>query len=120
LTDETRHLIDADAFDAMKDSAIYVNTSRGPVVDESALYDAITNDEIHAAAIDVMEEEPPGESPLLGLEDVIVTPHAAWYSEQSKEELQRKAAEEVVTVLQNGTPRYAVTDDKSAPWASTD
>jgi D-3-phosphoglycerate dehydrogenase len=120
LTEETRHLIDADAFSAMKESAIYVNTSRGPVVDEQALYDAITNDEIHAAAIDVMEEEPPGDSPLLGLDDVIITPHAAWYSEQSKEELQRKAAEEVVAALQNGTLRYVVNDSKTKPWASTD
>jgi D-3-phosphoglycerate dehydrogenase len=119
LTEETEHMIDADAFDAMKDDAIYVNTSRGPVVDESALYDAITNDEIHAAAVDVMEEEPPGESPLLGLEDVIITPHTAWYSEQSREELQRKAAEEVVTALQNGTLRYVVNDGQTAPWAST-
>lgn len=120
LTENTHHLIDEDAFNAMKDSAIYVNTSRGPVADESALYDAIMNNEIHAAAIDVMEEEPPGDSPLLGLDDVIITPHAAWYSEQSKEELQRKAAEEVVTVLQNGTPRYVVNDNQTAPWASTD
>lgn len=120
LTEETRHLIDADAFDAMKESAIYVNTSRGPVVDESALYDAVTDNEIRGAAIDVMGEEPPGDSPLLGLDDVIITPHAAWYSEQSREELQRKAAEEVVAGLQKGTPRYVVNDNQTEPWASTD
>jgi D-3-phosphoglycerate dehydrogenase len=50
---------------------------------------------------------------------VIITPHAAWYSEQSKEELQRKAAEEIVAVLRGGTPRYVVTDNRTAPWAST-
>ncbi|MEF8814785.1 MAG: C-terminal binding protein [Halovenus sp.] len=120
LTEETHHLIDADTFGAMKESAIYINTSRGPVVDESALYEAITENEIRGAAIDVMEEEPPDDSPLLGLDDVIITPHAAWYSEQSREELQRKAAEEVVAVLQNGTPRYVVNDSQTESWASTD
>jgi len=120
LTEETRHLIDADAFSAMKESAIYVNTSRGPIVDESALYDAIMNDEIRAAAIDVMEEEPPRDSPLIGLDDVIITPHVAWYSEASRAELQRKAAEEIVSVLQNETPRYVVNDTQTKVWESTD
>jgi len=118
LSEETRHLVGGEELDLLEGGCL-VNTSRGPVVDESALYDAITNDEIHAAAVDVMEEEPPEDSPLLGLDDVIITPHAAWYSEQSKEELQRKAAEEVVTALQNGTLRYVVNDGQTAPWAST-
>lgn len=111
LTEETRQLFDMDAFRAMKETAIFVNTSRGGIVDESDLYDAIVGDEISGAALDVMEEEPPDGSPLIELDDVIITPHAAWYSEQSMEELQRKAAEEVVNVLQSGTPRYVVNGD---------
>ena len=75
LTPETRHLFDADAFRAMKPTAVLVNTSRGPVVDESALADALGSGEIFAAGLDVFEREPEVEARLLALENAVVIPH---------------------------------------------
>lgn len=95
LRDSTYRLFDEEAFSKMKSDAVFVNTSRGKVVDADALYRALTSGGIAAAGIDVLPEEPPGDSPLLDLENAIVTPHVAWYSDQSIAELQRKAAEEV-------------------------
>ncbi len=81
LTDETRHLFDADAFDDMRDDAYFVNVARGPVVDESALIAALEGGDIRGAALDVFEEEPlPEESPLWETDEVIVSPHCAAYT----------------------------------------
>ncbi len=75
LTDETRHLIDADALAAMLPGAVLVNTSRGPVVDERALVEALRRGVIAGAALDVFEREPEVEAGLLTLENVVLTPH---------------------------------------------
>ncbi|OLZ39497.1 hydroxyacid dehydrogenase [Natrinema saccharevitans] len=81
LTDETRHFFDAVAFDAMRDDAYFVNVARGSVVDESALIDALEADALAGAALDVFEEEPlPEDSPLWGMDEVIVSPHCAAYT----------------------------------------
>ena len=81
LTDETHHLFDADAFDAMREDAYFVNVARGPVVDEPALIDALESDSIEGAALDVFEAEPlPEASPLWEMDEVIVTPHCAAYT----------------------------------------
>ncbi|WP_306054177.1 D-2-hydroxyacid dehydrogenase [Natronococcus wangiae] len=81
LTDETRHLFDAEAFDAMAEDAYFVNVGRGPLVDEPALIDALETDALAGAALDVFETEPlPEESPLWGMDEVIVTPHCAAYT----------------------------------------
>src|SRR3954447_15275129 len=78
LTDETRHLIDAEALRGMKSTAVLVNTSRGPVVDGAALHDALKSGEIAAAALDVTDPEPlPADDPLLSLENCLVVPHIA-------------------------------------------
>ncbi|WP_336036218.1 D-2-hydroxyacid dehydrogenase [Halobacterium yunchengense] len=78
LTDATEDLVDADALAAMREDAYLVNVARGGVVDEDALVEAVRGGEIAGAALDVFEEEPlPEDSPLWGLEDVVVTPHAA-------------------------------------------
>jgi len=78
LTDETHHLIDRDALERLPDHAVVVNIARGPVVDQSALVDALEADDIRGAALDVFEEEPlPEASPLWEREDVLVTPHMA-------------------------------------------
>ncbi len=80
-TPSTRRLIGEDQFRAMKESALFVNMSRGTVVDEAALIEALRQEEIGAAALDVTEIEPlPGDSPLWDMENVLVCPHVAWYS----------------------------------------
>jgi len=112
LTDESHHLIDAAALAAMKDGAILVNTSRGPLVDTDALRDALEAGRLGGAALDVLEHEPPSlDDPLLRRDDVVITPHAGFYSEESLRELQRKAVEQVVAALRGERPRYAVNAD---------
>ena len=108
LTPETKHLFSSDAFQKMKRSAYLVNTARGPVIDEAALAQALDQKLIAGAALDVMEKEPPGTSPLFGRDNIIVTPHTSFYSEESLVDLQTKAAEEVVRVLSGQTPRNPV------------
>lgn len=104
LVEETRHLFDAEAFSRMKESALLINTARGPVVDESALNDALQDGEIAGAGLDVMAEEPTHESPLFAQENTVISPHVGWYSESSLTELRRKAAENVVRYLNGADP----------------
>ena len=109
LSDETAHLIDAAALAQMKPSALLINTSRGGVIDESALIRALQDGQIGAAALDVTDPEPPSaDNALLTLENVIVTPHAAFYSVAATAELARKAAQNVVTALQGDVPKTIV------------
>jgi D-3-phosphoglycerate dehydrogenase len=104
LTAETENLFDRDAFEAMRSSAILVNTARGPIVDEHALVEAIEKGEIAGAGLDVLPEEPPSDSPLFDLEDVVCTPHAAWYSEESQTKLRRNTARNVAEYLRGKEP----------------
>lgn len=113
LYEPTRELFDADAFELMREDATVVNTARGPVVDEDALLAALQTGEIEAAALDVMPEEPPEASPLLGRDDVLVTPHVAWYSEESRQDLSEKVAADVARVLQGKQPQAPVPNE---PW----
>jgi D-3-phosphoglycerate dehydrogenase len=108
LTPETRHLFSTEVYKQMKPGALIVNTSRGPVVDEAALAAALDSKQIGGAALDVLEQEPPVSSPLFGRDNVILTPHTSFYSVESLEELQTKAAEEVVRVLSGQPPRNPV------------
>jgi D-3-phosphoglycerate dehydrogenase len=108
LLPETRDLFSEDVFGRMKRGAYLINTARGPIVDEAALARALDEGQVAGAALDVMPQEPPVGSPLLGRENVIITPHTSFYSEESLLELQRKAAEEVVAVLSGRPPRNAV------------
>jgi len=109
LTPETHHLIGAAQLDLMREGAMLVNTSRGPLVDLEALRAALASGHLGGAALDVLETEPPEpDDPLLARAEVIVTPHAAFYSEESMIELQRKATEQVIEVLAGRVPPYAV------------
>jgi D-3-phosphoglycerate dehydrogenase len=113
LTDESRNLIGAPQLARMKRGAVLVNTSRGPLVDTAALRDALAGGSLGGAGLDVLETEPPDpDDPLLGRADVVVTPHASFYSEESMAELQRKAAEQVVAALAGERPPYAVNADE--------
>lgn len=105
LVPATHHLLDADAFATMKEGAVLVNTARGGVVDTHALVQALVSGHLHGAGLDVLEEEPvAADHPLLGLDNVVLTPHAAFYSEESYSELKRRTAQNAVDVLR-GEPR---------------
>jgi D-3-phosphoglycerate dehydrogenase len=100
LTPETHHLIDAAALDRLPPGAIVVNTSRGPLVDETALVTALRSGRLAGAALDVYEREPlPSDSPLRDLPGVILSPHAAWYSPEALTELPRLATQQVIEFL---------------------
>jgi D-3-phosphoglycerate dehydrogenase len=111
LLPETRDLFNDDAFRQMKPTAYLINTARGPIVDDAALARALDAGELAGAALDVMPQEPPVDSPLLGRANVILTPHTSFYSEESLVDLQVKAAEEVVRVLGGQAPRNPVNSD---------
>jgi D-3-phosphoglycerate dehydrogenase len=114
LTDETRGLFDRDAIGKMKRGAVLVNTARGPIVDGPALFDALSEGRLAGAALDDLPEEPAKrrdwrpDSPLLGLPNCLVTPHVAYYSEESIRYARTFAAEEVVRVLRGERPRSPV------------
>ncbi len=108
LTPETNHLFNAEVFGKMKPGAYLVNTGRGPLIDEAALAQALDKGQLAGAALDVVEKEPPVGSPVLGRKNVILTPHTAFYSDESLLELQVKAAEEVVRVLSGQAPKNPV------------
>jgi D-3-phosphoglycerate dehydrogenase len=109
LTPESHHMIGADQLASMRPGAMLVNASRGGLVDSDAVRRALADDRLGGVALDVLEHEPPdADDPLLHDGRAIVTPHAAFYSEESLAELQRKAAEQVVAALAGAVPPYAV------------
>jgi D-3-phosphoglycerate dehydrogenase / 2-oxoglutarate reductase len=109
LTRETAALIGGRELSLMKRSAYLINTSRGGVIDQRALVDALQRGVIAGAGLDVTDPEPPRQDdPLLALDNVILTPHVAWYSEESRERVTVEAAREVVRILQGESPRSAV------------
>lgn len=109
LTEATHHLFDASAFEAMRPGVLFVNASRGGVVDGEALLAALRSDRVAAAGLDVLESEPPADAdPLVHHPNAIVTSHCAWYSEESLRRLQRLAAEEVARALRGERPRHVV------------
>ncbi|MCQ4864515.1 C-terminal binding protein [Pseudoflavonifractor phocaeensis] len=109
LTEESRGMMNAAAFSKMKEGAFFINVARGGLVDEDALEGALSSGRLAGAGIDVVNAEPlSGESPLFRHENVVVTPHMGWYSEESAEELNRKCAEEVVRFLRGEAVRCPV------------
>lgn len=106
LNEQTRHIINKDRINIMKKSCVLVNTGRGGLIDENALYHALAERRIHSAAIDVYENEPAKNGhPFFALSNCIVSDHTAWYSVESCHELQSKAAEEVVRILHGDKPK---------------
>jgi len=105
LLPQTRHLIGAAEFARMKPTAILINSSRGPVVDQRALYEALKSGQIFSAGLDVTEVEPiPPDDPLLTLDNVIITPHIASASFTTRKEMALMAAENLLAGLRGKTP----------------
>lgn len=123
LVAETHHIMSAPQFALMKPTAIVVNVARGPVIDEPALIAALQEGRLAGAGLDVFETEPVGaDHPLLGMDNVVLSSHAAWYSEDSEYEIRTKTAQNVVDVLQGREPTYlanpAVRDIARGPVAA--
>ncbi len=109
LLDSTRHLINADRLALMKPSAAIINTSRGSVIDEAALVDALRDGRLAGAGLDVYENEPfSPDNPLRTLGNVVLSSHAAWYSEDAMRDVKVKAARAVADLLQGRVPDSVV------------
>ena len=106
LNAHTKHMVDARRIALMRPTALLVNTARGGLVDTQALYEALRERRILGAGLDVFEQEPPGAHPLFGLDNVVVTNHMGWYSEEAMRELQLKTAQEAVRVLRGEQPLH--------------
>jgi phosphoglycerate dehydrogenase-like enzyme len=116
LTAETRCMVDAQFFGAVKRGTYFVNTSRGAVVDLPDLLSALEDGTLAGAGLDVLPDEPvPRDSPLLRHRRAILTPHAAFYSVEAEKELRRKAAQNIITWLATGRPDYVVTRGTRSP-----
>jgi D-3-phosphoglycerate dehydrogenase len=118
MTSETHHFLSEAEFRAMKPTALVINTGRGPTIDNKALYRALTEGWIRGAGLDDPEEEPakrtawsPADNPIFTLPNVIVTPHAAYYSEESIRAAREIAATEVARVLTGQAPKNPVNAD---------
>ena len=110
LTPDTHHLISTEQFSLMKQNAILINTARGAIVDVSALAHALRNRQISGAGIDVLDQEPPGpDYPLLSddIPNLLLTPHNAWATFESRQRLVQQLAENLSGWLQ-GSPRNVV------------
>ena len=119
LNDGTHHLIGDAFFRRTKPTAILINTSRGPVVDEQALYRALVDKRLAGAALDVWEQEPvKADNPLLKLDNVIATPHAAYFSSAAVAQVPRRCGEEVARVLTGQRPLNVVNPEVYAPGAA--
>lgn len=116
LTAETRYMISAAALSQLPDGAVVVNTARGPVVDEGALAEALHQGRLAGAGLDVVEQEPSPDPRLLSHPNCIVTPHSAFYSEESLREMREKSARTVLEILQ-GHPARNLVNCPAAPRA---
>jgi D-3-phosphoglycerate dehydrogenase len=108
LTEETRHLIGKQQLEQMKPSAFLINTARGGLIDEEALYEALVGGKLAGAGLDAFAVEPPVGSPLLGLKNVVLTPHIGAHTKEAIERVGMLAAQNVVHVFRTGEPIHRV------------
>ena len=108
LTEETRHLIGKQQLEQMKPSAFLINTARGGLIDEEALYGALVGGKLAGAGLDAFAVEPPVGSPLLGLKNVVLTPHIGAHTKEAIERVGMLAAQNVVHVFRTGEPIHRV------------
>lgn len=110
LTPETENMFNMDAFKKMKNTAYLINTARGPLVEINDLAKALDAGELAGAGLDVLPVEPlEADNPLRGRDDVVLTPHTGFYSEDALADLQTTVATDVATILNGGAPKYPVT-----------
>lgn len=108
LTPETENMISTEQFKMMKNDAVIVNTARGGIIDEDALYEALRSGEIRAAGLDATVAEPPYDSPLMTLENCILTPHAGAATAEASSKMSYMAAQNVLEVLENKSCKFTV------------
>ena len=109
LNAHTRHIVNRDVLEAMKPEAILVNASRGPTMDEKAVLEALRENKIAGAGLDVFDPEPPArDNPLFALDNVVVTPHCASFTEEGRRRMGVTAAEDILRVFRGEKPEYPV------------
>ena len=109
LSDDTHHMIDRTSLDWLQPHAVLITTSRGGLIDHAAAWEALQRDRIGGLALDVFDPEPPDLSdPLFADHRVIATPHAAFLSQESVEELRRRTAHQIADVLSGRMPEHVV------------
>ncbi|MHB8668833.1 MAG: NAD(P)-dependent oxidoreductase, partial [Burkholderiales bacterium] len=119
LNAETRHLISDAFFRRMKPTALLINTARGPVVDERALTQALAQKRLAGAALDVWEQEPvASDNPLLGMDNVIASPHAAFFSSSAVARVPRRCGEELARVFTGLRPLNVINPEVYAAGAA--
>ncbi len=105
LIPQTRHMLNAETLKLMKKTAYLINVARGPIIDEKALYLALSGGWIAGAGVDVYESEPPHfDNPLFKLDNVVLTPHTAWFTEDAIKRLEMSAVNQAISILQNKLP----------------
>jgi len=110
LIPQTHHIINKEVLDAMKPEAYLINASRGPTVDEEALIAALKENKIAGAGLDVLDQEPPApDNPLFSLDNVVLTPHVAGFTDEGKRRMGVTAAEDILRVFRGEKPKYPVT-----------
>ncbi|HVH64448.1 MAG TPA: phosphoglycerate dehydrogenase [Candidatus Acidoferrum sp.] len=117
LTSETHHLLDGRMLGLTKPGVRLLNVARGGIVDESALRAALEDGHVAGAALDVFEQEPPGENPLLSLPQVVTTPHLGASTEEAQISVALEIADQVISVLDGGLPRFALNAPVALPEA---
>ena len=112
FTSDARHMLGAEQFQRMKPTAYVINCARGEFIDEAALYEALCQGEIAGAALDVIQEERmPPDHPLLKLDNVIITPHTAYYSEESLARMKRRPFEEIERMVNGQWPQWLLNSE---------
>ena len=112
LNDATRNMISYEELEKIKEGAFLINTSRGGIVNEQALYKALRNNKLRGAALDAYSSEPPVESPLKELDNVIMTPHIGAYTEEAIENMSIQAAQNLIDVLEGRKPKNRVQKER--------
>ncbi|MGI5919223.1 MAG: phosphoglycerate dehydrogenase [Christensenellales bacterium] len=108
LTEQTRHMIGAAQIAAMKPGALIINTARGGLIDEAAAAEALKSGKLGGVGLDAFEVEPPQDSPLMGLDNVVMTPHAGAHTNEAVAAMGRMAVQNLIDVLQGKECRYVV------------